>query len=591
MKSKMSFFDPTLLKKNVARFAPAWAILLVFWILTGPLALLRELEYSGTAALRREEALRHFGNQSSAGVIVAVFAALVFGALVFKYLHNARSAYMMHAFPMTRSCLFITNAVSGLLFWLAPALITVLLYQAVLGARGVSGCEAELWSLLGSWTLQYLVFYGLAVFTMHISGSSVIAVLSYGALNFLFLVLPLLVLLLIRAYFRGFDYTIPETILRLAPVVGLLADKTAGPGLLWIYAGIGVLLLVLAWVHYRYRQVERAGDPMAFGWARIAFRIIFTLVCALGLGWVLAAFFGLINSNRTVFLPYALLGCVLGWFGSSMMVERTVKVFKKKKVWLGFAVFAAVLCVLVLGLKYDVLGFQRRIPETAKVESVEIWTHGDYDEQGADQISLTEAADIEAVRAFHLQALRHSSTEEGLRDLFSDNYYGQYVHICYHLSDGTTLRRVYNASFPVSGTEDNTVRALAAFYSRPEIAAAWYEKHLPQRFVRVTLEGLLDAEVDENGYMVTGWDTRECKDPAALRDAVLADAAAGRLPVVNFLCGEAMDSDSYGYSGWGELNLSYMINRWDGEDLDYNDYRYLDIPILSTATETVALFE
>ena len=27
MKSKMSFFDPTLLKKNVGRFAPAWALL------------------------------------------------------------------------------------------------------------------------------------------------------------------------------------------------------------------------------------------------------------------------------------------------------------------------------------------------------------------------------------------------------------------------------------------------------------------------------------------------------------------------------------------------------------------------------------
>ena len=27
MKSKMSFFDPTLLKKNVSRFAPAWALL------------------------------------------------------------------------------------------------------------------------------------------------------------------------------------------------------------------------------------------------------------------------------------------------------------------------------------------------------------------------------------------------------------------------------------------------------------------------------------------------------------------------------------------------------------------------------------
>lgn len=594
MKSKMSFFDPTLLKKNVGRFAPAWAILLVFWVLTGPLALLRELDLHPRDG-RRMEALLHFERQAGYGVILAFFAALIFAALVFKYLHRTRSAYMMHAFPMTRSCLFITNAVSGLLFWLVPALLNVLLYLAVLGAMGVTGCGGALWGMLGKWILQYLFFYGLAVFTMHIAGSTVIAVLSYGALNFICLLLPLLVLLLISAYFRGFDYSVPESILRLSPVVALLTDEQAAPTLRWVYAAVGLGLLALAWLHYRFRQTERAGDPMAFAWARIAFRVVFTLCCALGLGWVLAAFFGLLGSDgeTPVFLPYCLLGCVWGWFGSSMMVERTVKVFKKKSVWLGFAAFAGVLCLFVLGLKFDLLGFQRRVPETARVESVELWTNGDYDGRGTDLISLTETEDVEAVRAFHRQAIQSGWSEQaGLRQLFSDSYYNHNIHILYHLSDGSTLRRVYNADYPASQGERDAVQALAALYRDPEIAAAWYEKTLPERFTRLTLSGVTDRVYnEENDMYENGWEERACKKPAALKAAVLADAAAGRLPIVNFLLLYSPMHGDYDYSGWSELNLCYEYRANWTDDGGYTDYWYLQIPIVKTATETLKLFE
>ena len=47
MKSKMSFFDPTLLKKNIGRFAPAWAILQVAMFLAFPMSLMLELQPRG----------------------------------------------------------------------------------------------------------------------------------------------------------------------------------------------------------------------------------------------------------------------------------------------------------------------------------------------------------------------------------------------------------------------------------------------------------------------------------------------------------------------------------------------------------------
>lgn len=582
MKSKMSFFDATLLKKNISRFAPAWGLLTLFLFLSMPLSLMRALT-DLSSYMRSVTASDRLSAMVPMGILYSFGTAIIFAALLFKYLHKTQSAYMMHAFPMTRTCLFITNAVSGLLFWVVPTLFVTLCNLTVLAAFGVTSCTGLVWAAFGKWLLAFLCFYGLAVFTMHISGRTVIAILSYAALNFIFLLVPLLVLLLVDFYFMGFDYSVPDLFFWLSPIVAMLRSWTELKTVMAVvYAVLGLVLLVLAWVHYRFRQVERAGDPMVFQWARIAFRVVFTLCCALGFGWILAAFFGLLDAGRNgVFLPYALIGCFLGWFSSSMMLERTVKVFRNKKVWLGFAVFAAVLALAVLGLKYDLLGLQRRVPETAQVESVEIWTAGNYDSPNTDCISLTEAEQIDVVRAFHQKALEDPNNQSGARRSVFDGGYYDSLHVCYHLSGGGTLQRVYCVP-------EREYKALAQLYADPEIAAAWYEKALPEKFSRVVLGGMEDYEVDEYGNESYGSREYACKNPAALREAVLADAGAGRLPVVNFLTRNViLQTEGSYYQIRNELYLYFDNGVWP----DGTKYSYMSIPIASTAVETLALFE
>ena len=588
MKSKMSFFDPTLLKKNISRFAPAWAILTLALFLSLPLPLMRRLaERYGVAVgtvYRFNAVQRLLEDALPMGVVYAFLAAILFAALVFKYLHRTGDAYMMHAFPMTRSCQYLTNAVSGLLFWIVPTLFNGLCVLGILAAYGVTDCGGLVWSTLGYWLLAYLCFYGIAVFAMHLSGRTVIAVLSYGALNFMFLGIPLLCLLLVRLYFTGFDYSVPQSIIRLAPIVELLWEEQRELWMFWVYGGVGLALLVLSWALYRLRHVERAGDPMVYGWARIAFRLLFTLCCTLGLGWILASIFRMIDGSRGLFLPFALIGCFLGWFGASMMIERSVKVFRNGKVWLGFAACAAVLVLAVGGLKYDILGFQRKVPETAKVESVEIWTTGGYGEQGTDCIELTQAADIDVVRAFHEKAIRDTENRYGARSSFwyyEDGLYSE-LHILYHLQGGGTLRRVYRVP-------ESEYGPLAALYSRPEIARDWYERNLPEKYIQATLEGYTeDMELDEQGNPVREVTEHICRDPGALRQAILADVEAGRLPVVNFL-NKSVGGFFCGFGGGSAENVYALWIYFELDDPDGAN-RWLGIRICSTATETLKLF-
>ena len=602
MKLKMSFFDWTLLKKNISRFAPAWGLALLVMILALPAGLLHELSkielseiWMGT---KREIVTEYFEENAAFGPIFSFFAAGLFAALLFHYLHKPRAAYMMHAFPMTRTCLFVTNTVSGLLFWLVPALATGLLTHLVLLANGISGCGGLLWELLGRWFLQYLCLYGIAVFAMVLAGNTMIALLSCAALNGVFALLPLLTLELVKTYCYGLDVSVAvDSLAYLAPVSAMIGRCKIE--FLWIYAAVGLVLLVLAWLHYRRRHIERAGDAMAYGWARVAFRLVFTYTCTLGIGFFLAEFFDSMSNPSLDFLFYALIGCVIGWFASSMMVERTVKVFRKRAVWLGFAVWAVLLTGTVLGLRYDVLGSQRRVPEAEQVASVEIWTNEHYNEQyyytshtslrdSRDCVTLTDTADVNTIRTLHQNAVE--SWENGTYGTYEDGMWIT-LHICYHLKNGGTLRRVYDRI----SVED--CKAVAAIYRRPGLAVEFYDRILPERITSAVLENA-EMEYDEE----IGWygTTLDCTQPKALRGAMLADAAAGRLQIPNAFtitwCDdfdvEAPDSDD---ENWdleekpGCLTIYYLT------DPSNNDFRedgavwFSEFPL--TATETRALFK
>ena len=577
MKSRTSFCNPTLLKKNAVRFAPVWAVLFTVLFISGPVVLLRNLQYQTVDWARRTAAETHLTDTVPFVAFFSFVAAMICAGMVFKYLHKANSAYMMHAFPLPRQTLFVTNVLSGLLFFLVPALAVGLIYTGILLTwSGLSGCIGLLWITVLRWVLAYLFFYGLAVFCMLLSGNTIIAVLSYAALNFLALLLPILVLNLVQIYFYGFDFTVTRGLLRLSPLVALMSED-CGLCLLTVYACIGLALLVLAWLHYRVRQVERAGDAMVCAWGRVAFRLLFTLGCALGLGWILALITGAAGGEPAL-LPYVLIGCFLGWFGASMMLERTVAVFNRKKFWLGFGVFAAVLAAAILCLRFDVLGFERRIPERGEVVSVEIWTLDDGSNlygRASDRVLLQDAAAIDAVRAVHANAL-DNRVSTGIRDLFYSGYNSDVIHIVYHLSGGGTLRR----SYQIADAEGQ--KLLGDLYSRPDAATAYYEKLIPDHIERVVLSGLIEEGFEADGTPSYAYEDVECSDPGALKAAILSDAAAGRLPIVNGFA-RPIDGDSRDYT----LFVVTKIHRSPEWGEDYEGF-YLQLA--DAASDTLALF-
>ena len=131
MKSKTSFFNRTVFKKNMTLYWPIWVCYLLYGMVKVPGQLWSRLQQqTDMTAYARDYALY---NSLRLEVDVAAIAimAVVCGMALFGYLFTQKNAYMIHALPVTRGELYVTNMISGLCFLLIPQalvfLVTVVL--------------------------------------------------------------------------------------------------------------------------------------------------------------------------------------------------------------------------------------------------------------------------------------------------------------------------------------------------------------------------------------------------------------------------------------------------------------------------------
>ena len=180
MRSVTSFFNPTLYRKNLTRFWPLWAIWTVMWAFVMPLNLLNQLRYHPVTQQENiyqlyRDCLNLNANVSEAMILLGAGYSVLIVMAVFGYLFNHRSAAAIHAMPMRRENLFITNYLSGLAFIVVPNMLvyaaTALIELTVLPAELSAVALGCLWD--GFWVgLGALFFlYTFAVFCAQFTGN------------------------------------------------------------------------------------------------------------------------------------------------------------------------------------------------------------------------------------------------------------------------------------------------------------------------------------------------------------------------------------------------------------------------------------
>ena len=447
MKSRTSFFDRTVLKKDITRFAPLWALYLI-----GGLMFAISLAVSGSEI---NEWLGGLG-------IVSFFYAMLTSQLLFGDLFNTRLCNALHAMPLRREGWFFTHVIAGILFSLVPNLLIALAMMVHFISSNEMWYIAFIW-LLGM-ELHYLFFFGLAVLCMMVTGNRFAAVAVYLILNFL----SMIVMWFCTTIFQPMLYGVvirTEIFAPFSPVVGLFQEQDyftilhgeecwchfshdynwdqphvyywGGWGKSWPYliilAVLGVAFGAVALVLYRKRHLESAGDFMAFKSMKPVFTVAYTLC--------VGALLEMMGDGMGVpFYIFLMIGLVIGYFTSQMLLSRSLRVFKWKN-WLALLLIFALVFGGIGLCRIDAFGLISWTPKAEDVVSVKIANSRvtEFTSYNTDA-EVKDPAEIAKLIAIHKLLYAEGPTAD------RPGQGWQNITLCYTLKDGREIFRQYRAA-------------------------------------------------------------------------------------------------------------------------------------------------
>jgi len=438
MRSKTWFFNFTILRKNISRFAPVWVIYSLLLLLPRLRYLGLSLEASEFKAMLTLDCVTMPGSHF---VYAMVCAMTLFGDLF-----RSRMCYSLYALPIRREGWFLTNVVSGLLFSLIPNLVVTLILLPVCGSLWYAALLR-----FGIAALQFLFFFSIAVLAVYLTGKRFAMALLYFLIN----LLSILVYWLVDAVFGDYLYGIiidGAPFIMLSPLTQMYDlqyfhtgtfqwNSTDGWGYLAVCTLVAVAFFGLALLCCRRRNLEAAGDFLAFRRFKAAMLIPYTLF----IGMILSAF------GIPVFL-----GFLVGYFSGLMLLERTGKVFRQKTI-IGAAVFLGAYIICLMAIRIDLFGAIRWIPQVEDVQSVHL-------EYSGESITFDEPEKISQVLQIHKHGLseRFSSTADNMDHTYYDSR-SVSVKLEYITQSGAVKKRAYHIQ-----ADSEAGKLLQNFMSTPE---------------------------------------------------------------------------------------------------------------------------
>jgi hypothetical protein len=422
---------------------------------------------------------------------VNIIYAGVIALMVYGDLYNTRMCYSLHAAPLRREGILLSNLATGLSFSTVPNLLAMVYLMTQLEAYWY----LALYWLLAS-TLQFMFFYSLATVSALLTGNRFAMVAMYALFNFVSMLLYGVTQMLyipmmpgvvvnmdvfalfspavqVAREYKYFLFEEYETIIQVHEM-GVIKEITEqhyrylGLGDGWGYHAIlGALSVAITGVGvwlYRLRHLECAGDFVAFSKIKGVVCVVLTICVALGFSLLGEAF-------ASVYIIWMAVGLVIGFFGSLMLLERRIKVFRKKT-FLGFGIMALVVTLSCLAVAGDWFGIITWTPEADRVQSVTIanYKNSDYDYNGYGMapdyygnrisVTLTKENEIAEIITAHEDILAHMDDKLDENGKHKPTHY---IVISYKMKGGRTVIRAYSAL-----TEGENYAIISKYFYTPK---------------------------------------------------------------------------------------------------------------------------
>ena len=414
MSLKKSFFNLGIFKSDIKRF---WWLSLAETILLFLICVWTVLE-------RLKSDIYSYGSKipswENPGIIVLIAFSVGIGVVLFSYIHSNASVSMHYSMPIKRSTFLFTKINAGIVLTYLPIIANAVVFAVILAVTDYSDAYtyADILRWLVSGILYTTVFLTLTVFVNLMTGNPI------GTLIFTcgFSILPWILLMFFDGFFDQNVYGYSNMALeKIISYIYIGERNLVKLPYALIYIGLIALFITGAYFLNKTRKLENHGEVIAFSWLKPVFIAIISVLTSM-LGYL---YFNEVMSKTGPLwiLPFGILGTVI----ASMISRKSLSV---KGSVIPVAFYIAVALVFCAFIRFDIVGYERRIPDISKVQSARI-IHGeeaDYD--------FTKPEDITNVISLHKHMI--DNRKEGSNDV---------IPIEYTLKNGRKISRNYQVDF------------------------------------------------------------------------------------------------------------------------------------------------
>ena len=578
MKSKISFFNPGLFKSTLRRFWPLWAIHFAGWFLVMPmLTLINSMgsnRYDDFVFTMSESAI-------FAAPIVAFIMAIISAMAVFSFMYSSRSTGLIASLPIRREAIFGSVWLGGLTAVTGSNIVIALLTFLFSLGTDVSSALAlkAICTWLGVYSMQFILFFGIASITAVMTGSIVVLPILYVIFNFLVFGMEAIIRMHFSYLIWGMSNLSYDCVLDfLSPIIYMTGDFVPHVGYRtvpdafdsfssmsstreciaftfdhWlpviIYCVVGLIFSAAALMMFRKRRMESAGDVVAVRCLRPVFKYGVAACSALCGGLLLyAMLYSLFNVpalSVVIMIPSMIVFAFIGYFGAKMLLEKSFHVFRGG--WVGFIVICCLCAVFTLCCNLDVFGIGSYVPDLSSIQSVSVYSAGEIKQPGA----------IESYRELHLKILSQKDKYEKLGE---SSDISSSLLFAYTLKNGRTITREYD----IPGDDE----ICEEYYDLMNSPAVLIERFTPR--IPVTVENCISAVL----WTADGYEVELAPEQAVdfYENALLPDIMAGR---------KIIGGDAYYIA-----TLSISLRSSDESQSD--DYSDLMVDISTDCTECIA---
>lgn len=385
-------------------------------------------------------------------LLTAAFGTLN-GWSVFSYINSSKAVNLFHSLPSNRTSIFLANICFGGLATLIPDLLLAFAIPALTRGYTIVDESVNFSVIFINCAVIGLAFFAVACFTVMFSGNAVAGKVFTPIIIYLPFFLEIMFQTLRSEFLYGGTYGdsfFMNLFLRKYPCDCNEQGALYLTRSFWAYLIVAVAVLIGAYIAYRCRHMEDAGEIVTVSWAKV----LFVQGAALCFGLVLT---GITVNELDNFVAITLWGLVVA-AAAMMILQKTyrIKGYIKQAI-----IYLCVVAAIFAGFKLDVTRYEKRVPKADKVSSVTIddqYVHGGYYSYFSGGNTFTDPELIEKLIAAHKRIVKDKVDSSGGRITN--------VELTYNLKNGNTLPRSYTMNREALKTYFGEVMMTEAYKNR-----------------------------------------------------------------------------------------------------------------------------